>query len=346
MADKPTHTDHYAAAGVNISAGNELVERIKPIAKATHATHPGVLAGLGGFAALYELDLAAYQQPVLVSATDGVGTKLKLAQQYQQFAGLGIDLVAMCVNDLIVCGAKPLFFLDYYASGQLKVDAASEIVASIGEGCLQADMALVGGETAEMPGLYAGSDFDLAGFAVGVVDKTRLIDGQAVKPGDHIIGLASTGPHSNGYSLIRSILAQHAETDQARITRLLQPTQIYVQAVRAISALPIAAMAHITGGGLIENLPRVLPAHTAATIRCPAWPMPEIFSWLQEAGQVPWASMFRTFNCGIGYVVILPAQHSADCLAKLAAIQQPAWHIGEITETTDDKPCVQLEMTA
>ncbi|MBA3582593.1 MAG: phosphoribosylformylglycinamidine cyclo-ligase [Gammaproteobacteria bacterium] len=304
----------YATAGVNIDAGNALIERIKPLVKRTQ--RPEVLGGLGGFGALFELPLHRYRQPVLVSGTDGVGTKLKLAQQMGKHDTIGIDLVAMCVNDILVQGAEPLFFLDYFATGKLNVDTATAVISGIAEGCLQSGAALVGGETAEMPGMYADEEYDLAGFCVGIVEKEQLLDGQACVAGDVILGVHSSGLHSNGYSLARKVIEHsHATLDSAFGDRtlgeaLLAPTRIYVKPVLALlSKYPLHAIAHITGGGLPENLPRVLPKGLQARIDCHAWQRAEIFNWLQSAGNIEAFEMHRTFNCGIGLIIITAAEH-------------------------------------
>jgi phosphoribosylformylglycinamidine cyclo-ligase len=342
--DKPSLS--YRDAGVDIDAGAALVERIKPHAKRTR--RPGVLAGLGGFGALFELPLDRYRQPVLVSGTDGVGTKLKLAMDMGKHDTIGIDLVAMCVNDIVVTGAEPLFFLDYYATGKLDVDAAADVVKGIADGCEQAGAALTGGETAEMPGMYAPGDYDLAGFCVGIVEKDGIIDGSQVAPGDVLIGLASSGPHSNGYSLVRRILAHSgaslADAFDGRTLGecLLEPTRIYVKPLLAlIEKLPVKALAHITGGGLTENLPRVLPARSLAAIDPASWTRPAVFDWLQEAGNVTDAEMLRTFNCGIGMVVVIGAEHAAATLDHFAESGIDAWQIGEIRGGAADEPAVE-----
>ena len=325
----------YRDAGVDIDAGNSLIERIKPHAKRT--SRPGVMGGLGGFGALFELPLERYRQPVLVSGTDGVGTKLKLALELGKHDTIGIDLVAMCVNDLIVGGAEPLFFLDYYATGKLDVDTASEVIKGIADGCVQAGCSLSGGETAEMPGMYEGEDYDLAGFCVGVVEKDRIIDGSKVQPGDVLIGIASSGPHSNGYSLIRKVL----EVTGSKLSDpfegstlgevLLEPTRIYVKPLlELISTVEVHAMAHITGGGLPENLPRVLPEHCMAHIEGKSWTRPPIFDWLQQQGKIADAEMYRTFNCGIGMVVAVPAAQAEQSIAILQAAGEHAGRIGTI----------------
>jgi len=339
----------YRDAGVDINAGNALVERIKPAARRT--LRPEVMGGLGGFGALFEIPLDRYKQPVLVSTTDGVGTKLKLAVELNAHDQIGIDLVAMCVNDLIVQGAEPLFFLDYYATGRLNVDLAARVIDGIARGCEDAGCSLVGGETAEMPGMYSGEDYDLAGFSVGIVEKTAIIDGRNVEPGDQILGLMSSGPHSNGYSLIRRILevsqadlALPMENSTGNSTLgqcLMQPTRIYVRPLLAVTAqLPVHAMAHITGGGLTENLPRVLPEGTCAMINAGAWRRPAVFDWLQQAGQVPQDEMWRTFNCGIGMCVVLPPTAVTKAQAILARFDVKSAVIGEIEVSDTNKPHV------
>ena len=324
----------YKDAGVNIDAGNALVERIKGVSKRT--ARPEVLGGLGGFGALCEIP-AGYQQPVLVSGTDGVGTKLRVAMDLGVHNTIGIDLVAMCVNDLVVAGAEPLFFLDYYATGALNVDTAADVVEGIGRGCELAGCALVGGETAEMPGMYEGEDYDLAGFCVGVVEKADIIDGSDVAQGDALLGLASSGPHSNGYSLIRKILqVSHADLQQALGDTtlgqaLLTPTTIYVKALlQLFKAVPVKALSHITGGGLLENLPRVLPGDCKAQIDTNSWQWPEIFQWLQAQGNVETREMYRTFNCGVGMVICVAQQDKAAALAQLNTAGHKAWEIGRI----------------
>ncbi len=338
MSGKPHSPLTYKAAGVDIDAGDALVERIKPMAKRT--TRKEVLGGLGGFGALCEIP-AGYKEPVLVSGTDGVGTKLRLAMQLGIHDTIGIDLVAMCVNDIVVTGAEPLFFLDYYATGKLDVDTAAAVVSGIAEGCEQAGCALVGGETAEMPGMYEGEDYDLAGFCVGVAEKSRLIDGSRVAPGDVLIGLASSGPHSNGYSLVRKILeVSGASTDDPMAgttlgAALLAPTRIYVKSLlKLISAVDVKSLAHITGGGLPENLPRVLADNTVAVIDKRSWPRPEVFRWLQEAGEVPEDDLLRTFNCGIGMVVCVPAAQAAQARSLLTACGETCFDIGRIEAAT------------
>ncbi len=325
----------YRDAGVDIDAGNELVSRIGPAVARTH--RPGVLAGLGGFGGLFELDLSRYPRPVLVSGTDGVGTKLKLATRLARHDTIGIDLVAMCVNDVLVQGAEPLFFLDYYACGRLEVDQAEAVITGIAEGCRIAGCALIGGETAEMPGMYDAGDYDLAGFSVGVVDRERLIDGSAITSGDVVLGIASSGAHSNGYSLIRRIL-DITGADLAgpcgELTlgeALLAPTRIYVKPLlRLLSALPVHGLVHVTGGGLPENLPRVLPPGLEARLDTDAWPRPALFDWLADAGDIAPAEMLRTFNCGIGMVVIVPVDRAGEAETLLTREGEHVWRIGEI----------------
>jgi len=327
----------YRAAGVDIDAGNALVERIKPIALRTRI--PGVMSGLGGFGSLFELPPGAYQQPVLVAGTDGVGTKLKLAMETGRHEGVGIDLVAMCVNDIIVQGAQPLFFLDYYATGKLDVDVAASVIGGIGLGCERAGCALVGGETAEMPGMYAAGEYDLAGFCVGVVEKSALLDGTKVHVGDRLIGLASSGPHSNGYSLIRKILevsghgpeGQPAPTDL--MNQLMEPTRIYVKSLLALlKEIDVKAFAHITGGGITENLPRVFPAGLGARIDLGSWIRPEVFQWLKAKGRVSTPEMLKTFNCGIGMVVCVSTDQEAAAIEALTALGERAFSLGAMVE--------------
>ena len=337
----------YHDAGVDIDAGNRLVERIKPAVART--TRPGVLAGLGGFGALFELPLHRYRQPVLVSGTDGVGTKLKLAIETGLHDTIGIDLVAMCVNDIVVQGAEPLFFLDYYATGRLDVDIATRVIGGIARGCELAGAALVGGETAEMPGLYSAGDYDLAGFSVGVVEKEAIIDGSRVRAGDALIGLASSGPHSNGYSLIRKILERTGSTLDDTLEGkplaewLLAPTRIYVKPLLSLfGTVEVRALAHITGGGLTENLPRVMPAGTRARIDTGAWQRLAVFDWLQRMGNITRGEMYRTFNCGIGMVVCVAAADVDRTLEHLATQGETARVIGRI-EAGDGDPSVILE---
>jgi phosphoribosylformylglycinamidine cyclo-ligase len=335
MTDKQPDTPmSYKDAGVNIDAGNELVQRIKHVSRATR--RPEVLGGLGGFGALCEIP-ANYREPVLVSGTDGVGTKLRLAMAMGIHDTIGIDLVAMCVNDLVVAGAEPLFFLDYYATGRLSVDTAAAVIEGIGEGCAQAGCALVGGETAEMPGMYEGEDYDLAGFCVGVVEKSRIIDGSRVRPGDRLLALPSSGPHSNGYSLIRKILERDGSDLSQPVAgttlgrALLEPTRIYVKPLLALfREVEVKALSHITGGGLLENIPRVLPADCNALINTASWTWPAIFSWLQQRGNVETNEMYRTFNCGVGMVVCVAAEDTARTTALLRDAGMESWEIGSI----------------
>jgi len=305
-----------------------------------------VLGGLGGFGALCELP-SRYKNPVLVAGTDGVGTKLRLAIDTGRHDKVGIDLVAMCVNDLIVGGAEPLFFLDYYATGKLDVETATSVVTGIGEGCEMAGCALIGGETAEMPGMYDGEDYDLAGFCVGVVEKDGVLDGSKVQAGDKLIGLASSGPHSNGYSLIRRIMAQsdiNIDLDgQPLMEHLLAPTRIYVKPLlKLLEQVPVHALAHITGGGLPENLPRVMPENTRAVIDTRSWEFPAVFQWLQQEGQVPAFEMYRTFNCGVGMVIAVPADQVDATLALMEAEGEIAFLMGEI-QAGEGEPDVVLE---
>ena len=335
----------YKEAGVDIDAGEELVARIGPLARRT--MRDGVLAGIGGFGALFEVP-RRFREPVLVSGTDGVGTKLRLAFTLGRHDTVGIDLVGMSVNDILVQGAEPLFFLDYFACGRLDVDVAAAVVGGIAAGCEQAGCALIGGETAEMPGMYPDGEYDLAGFAVGVVEKSAIIDGSTVTPGDVLIGLASSGAHSNGYSLIRRVLERvHGplDTEAARAALredfhgrpfedvLMAPTRIYVKPLLGLlGELPVKAMAHITGGGLVENVPRVLPAACRADMRADAWPMPPLFDWLRHHGQIADAEMHRVFNCGIGMVLVVAPGDADRAIARLEAGGETAWRIGEVLD--------------
>lgn len=341
----PVEPLSYKGSGVNIDAGAKLVERIKTVTKRTN--RPEVLSTLGGFGAMCEIP-KGYHQPVLVSATDGVGTKLKLAMVLKKHDTIGIDLVAMCVNDLIVCGAEPLFFLDYYATGALNLEIANEVITGIGKGCELAGCALVGGETAEMPGMYDGEDYDLAGFSVGVVEKSKIIDNSKVNAGDLLIGIESSGPHSNGYSLIRAIIERsklNLETSLEGKTigaRLLEPTRIYVNTItKLIEEIEIKALAHITGGGITENLQRVLPKNVNAVITLSSWEMPAIFNWLQAEGNIANEEMLRTFNCGIGMIICVPSESANDAMRLLKTAGDQGHLIGEIiTNSTSDKPSV------
>jgi len=333
-----SHTSlSYRDSGVDIDAGNELVERIKPAIKATH--RQGCVGSIGGFGGLFELPLDRYRNPLLVSGTDGVGTKLKLAIEIEKYDSIGIDLVAMCANDIAVLGAEALFFLDYYATGQLSIEVAEQVIGGIATGCQQAGCALIGGETAEMPGMYADGDFDLAGFCVGIVEKEAVINGEKVKVGNKLIALASSGPHSNGYSLIRKIIeVSNADLSQdcagqTLAEALIEPTRIYVKNLLALSAgIPVLAMAHITGGGLLENIPRVMPPKCAAIIDRSSWTMPTVFEWLQTTGKLEATEMYRTFNCGVGMVLVIDAVDETECLKQLELLGEKCWVIGEVAE--------------
>jgi phosphoribosylformylglycinamidine cyclo-ligase len=339
-------TVSYKDAGVDIDAGNQFVENIKPHVKSTMI--PGVLGGIGSFAGAFELP-TGYKKPVLLSGTDGVGTKLKLAIDSKKFDTVGIDLVAMCTNDLLCNFGEPLFFLDYYATAKLEVDEATDVVKGIAQGCVQSECALVGGETAEMPGMYEGEDYDLAGFCTGVVEEDDIIDGSQVKVGDVLIGLASSGPHSNGYSLIRKILEVSgteltAELDGKPLAdALMAPTRIYVKSLlKLIKESQVNALSHITGGGLLENIPRVLPDNAKAVINTDSWTLPPVFTWLQEKGNVEPTEMYRTFNCGVGMVICVPAEKQEEALSILAAANETAWVIGSIAEAKDGEEQVEL----
>ena len=330
----------YKDAGVDINAGNALVERIKP--EVTRTTRAEVIGGLGGFGALCAIP-SKYKEPILVSGTDGVGTKLRLAIDLKKHDTIGIDLVAMCVNDLVVQGAEPLFFLDYYATGKLDVDVAAKVVKGIADGCVQSGCALVGGETAEMPGMYHAGDYDLAGFCVGVVEKSEIIDGSRVKNGDALIALGSSGPHSNGYSLVRKVIdvagvnpATELLDNKLLSEHVLAPTKIYVKSVLAlIKQADVHAIAHLTGGGFWENIPRVLPKNTKAVIDEKSWKWPSVFNWLQEKGNINTYEMYRTFNCGVGMVIALPQEQVETALAILKQAGENAWLIGHIEHAED-----------
>jgi phosphoribosylformylglycinamidine cyclo-ligase len=337
MSEQNSYT--YRDAGVDIDAGEALVDRIKPMVRRT--SRPEVLAGIGGFGAMVELPLSRYRQPVLVSGTDGVGTKLRLAIETGQHATIGIDLVAMCVNDVVVQGAEPLFFLDYYATGKLNVDTAATVISGIVEGCAQAGAALVGGETAEMPGMYHGEDYDLAGFCVGVVEKQSIIDGSRVRAGDTVIGLASSGPHSNGYSLIRKLLGVAGADPSTQLEGrslyelLLTPTRIYVKSLLALmQALPVHALAHITGGGLTDNIPRVLRDGLEVVLQRRLWPASAVFDWLARTGSIAPQEMYRTFNCGIGMIAVVDPANAEQALQVLRAHGEQAMVIGEVRAGT------------
>jgi phosphoribosylformylglycinamidine cyclo-ligase len=339
----------YREAGVDIDAGDEFVNRIKPLVRSTF--RPEVLADLGGFGGLFRLQAKKYDDPVLVSGTDGVGTKLKIAFMMDQHDTVGIDLVAMCVNDIAVSGAEPLFFLDYFATGKLAVPKAQQVVQGIAEGCRQAGCALIGGETAEMPSMYADGEYDLAGFAVGVVDKPKIIDGTSIRPGDAVIGLASTGLHSNGYSLARRVFFDKEkltldtmlpELDRPLGEVLLTPTRIYAKQILALlQEFRIKGIAHITGGGITENLPRVFPDGVRARINRKAWTIPPVFQALGKLGQVDREEMYRVFNMGIGLILVVPANSASAVLAKAAALGDRGWMIGEIVPSTGGEPEVE-----
>jgi phosphoribosylformylglycinamidine cyclo-ligase len=333
----------YRDAGVDIDEGDRLVELLKPLARPT--LRPEVLAGIGGFGGLFALDVKKYREPVLVSGTDGVGTKLKVAFEADRHDTVGIDLVAMCVNDVAVVGAEPLFFLDYFATGKLSAEQGAQVVKGIAEGCRQAGCALVGGETAELPGFYARGEYDLAGFAVGVVERSRIVDGKAVAPGDVVIGVASTGLHSNGYSLARKILERHPLDHRLDVLdgrtvaeALLVPTRIYAKDVLALlDAVPVRSFAHVTGGGLPGNVPRNLPDGTRAVLHEKRWDRPAVFDLLQRELDVPWDEMYRTFNMGLGLVAVVAPGDERPALATLAARGLQAWTVGQIERLPDPK---------
>ncbi|HEX7008283.1 MAG TPA: phosphoribosylformylglycinamidine cyclo-ligase [Alphaproteobacteria bacterium] len=343
-------TGRYQEAGVDIDAGDALVEAIKPAARSTD--RPGVMGGIGGFGGLFDLKAAGFRDPVLVAATDGVGTKLKIAQAVGRHDTIGVDLVAMCVNDIVVQGAEPLFFLDYFATGKLDVAAAAEVVRGVAAGCREAGCALIGGETAEMPGLYAAGDYDLAGFAVGAAERGQLLTGEAVAEGDVVLGLASSGVHSNGFSLVRHVAARAGlgydapapfAPDQRLGDALLTPTRIYVKScLAAIRAGGVRALAHITGGGLLDNIPRVVPAGLGVRLEAGSWPVPAVFRWLADAGGIGASEMARTFNCGIGMVAIV-APEAADAVARrLADLGETVHRIGSVVRRAADSPEVEI----
>lgn len=340
--DAPKSSLSYLDAGVDIAAGDRLVENIKQLALKT--LRPEVLAGIGGFGALFEIS-KKYRDPVLVSGSDGVGTKLKLAFQLNKHDTVGIDLVAMSVNDILVQGAEPLFFLDYFACGKLDVATATQVIQGIAKGCELAGCALIGGETAEMPGFYAAGEYDLAGFAVGVVEKDRIITGRTITAGDVVLGLASSGAHSNGYSLIRKIIEGSGAVlssdfhGQSLGEALLAPTRIYVKPLlELMQHLPVKGMAHITGGGLLDNIPRILPENLCAVLQRSAWDMPPLFKWLQAQGNIAEPEMYRTFNCGIGMAVVVSPEHVQQAQKLLRASGEQVWRIGEIKERAQGGP--------
>lgn len=338
-SDKPAGLN-YRDAGVDIDAGNALVERIKPAVKSTN--REGVVTGIGGFGGLFELDTQRYKQPILVSGTDGVGTKLLLARQLGQHDTIGIDLVAMCVNDILTCGAEPLFFLDYYATGKLRIDNAQAVIEGIAEGCRQSECALIGGETAEMPGMYGDEEYDLAGFTVGVVDRPKLIDGSRIKAGHVVLGLASSGPHSNGYSLIRKVLEVSGEEPSTPMgsstlgDALIAPTRIYVKSVLPLlKDHQLDGLAHITGGGISENIIRVIPKDLGLEIDLSSWQFPAVFKWLQSRGNIEEQEMLRTFNCGIGMVILATEEAAADITRTLTRNGEAVYRLGRVTAQHD-----------
>ncbi|MEO7742633.1 MAG: phosphoribosylformylglycinamidine cyclo-ligase [Usitatibacter sp.] len=341
MNDQPPLT--YRGAGVDIDAGDELVERIKPFAKRT--MRPEVLGGIGGFGALVEVS-KKYKNPVMVSGTDGVGTKLKLAFRMKKHDTIGIDLVAMSVNDILACGAEPIFFLDYFACGKLDVGVAADVIQGVAEGCEQANCSLIGGETAEMPGMYDPNEYDLAGFAVGLVEKNAIIDGTTIQPGDAIVGLASSGPHSNGYTLVRKVIAvsgsdifEPFDGGQTLGEALLEPTRIYVKPVLdAMAKVGVKGVAHITGGGLTENIPRVLPQDVCAKLELARWPRSKIFQWLKKYGNIDEAEMHRTFNCGIGMVLVVARDEVKSAIDVLAGNGAEAFEVGSIVARENGAP--------
>jgi phosphoribosylformylglycinamidine cyclo-ligase len=344
---KPAAPLTYRDAGVDIDAGDRLVENIKPFARKT--LRKGVLAGIGGFGALFEIARTRYREPVLVAGTDGVGTKLKLAFELGRHDSIGIDLVAMSVNDILTHGAEPLFFLDYYACGRLDVATATAVVKGIAAGCKQAGCALIGGETAEMPGMYTAGEYDLAGFAVGVVEKSRIIDGSGIAEGDVVLGLASSGAHSNGYSLIRKIITVRGVDLSANFHGralgdvVLEPTRIYVKPVlKLVKRIAVKGLAHITGGGIVENVPRILPAGLAARIERAAWRLPPLFQWLKAEGGIATAELYRVFNCGIGMAVVVAPADAARAVRTLEAAGATAWRIGRIERRKKNGPQVVI----
>lgn len=338
MTKEIIDNDPYKSAGVDINAGNELVDLIKKDVSASHG--PNVLGNIGGFAGMFRLD-KKYKNPILVACTDGVGTKVALAQETGMLEGIGQDLVAMCVNDLIVCGAKPLFFLDYFASSKLEIKEASAIISSIAKACIESECALLGGETAEMPGHYVGKNFDLAGFSVGCVDEDKIINNKTISAGNVLIGIESSGPHSNGFSLIRKIIkdANLGERDFARITEMaLKPTILYPSLIiNLIDKFKIHGMAHITGGGLTENIPRSIPENLSVQILKDSWPMPEIFKWLKDTGNIKEADMYRIFNCGIGMVLIVDSENAQEIQDRVSEEGYKSFVIGSVKEKSSDE---------
>ena len=343
----------YKSAGVDIDAGDALVETIKPFVKRTHRKE--WIGGIGGFGALFEIPLERYKNPVLVSGTDGVGTKLKLAQMLNNHTTIGIDLVAMCVNDILAQGAEPLFFLDYYATGKLDTDTAATVIKGIAKGCEISGMSLIGGETAEMPGMYAADDYDLAGFCVGIIEKKDIITGNTIQPGDSIVALASSGPHSNGYSLIRKILqvsgvdftkpvAQSSKDKASLGDALIEPTRIYTESVlKLIKSVDVKGIAHITGGGITGNLVRILPDKTRAVVDLGSWQLPEIFDWLAKKGRLTQKEMFKTFNCGIGLMMVVANNDAEKAIDLLNHAGEHAWCAGTVESLDSGQPYVELD---
>ena len=339
----------YTDAGVNIHAGNALVARIKDSVARTQTL--GVISDIGGFGGLFRPDLAGVEDPVLVSSTDGVGTKLKLAFAFDKHDTVGIDLVAMSVNDILVQGAKPLFFLDYFATGRLDVDKAHQVIEGVAEGCRQAGCALLGGETAEMPDMYSDGEYDLAGFCVGMVDNAKLVDGSGIRVGDKVVGIASSGVHSNGFSLVRKILTQSGlkgddifpGTTKSVRDVLLAPTVIYADVVRhLLRDVDIRGMVHITGGGFYDNIPRVLPAQVEVLVDFGSWDMPPVFTWLQREGKLTWEEMLQIFNCGIGYTLVVPAEATEEVVNRVRAMHLGAWVIGTVERHKDEGEQVKI----
>ncbi len=333
----------YTGAGVNITAGNELVSRIKESLAKTQIR--GVVSDVGGFGGLFRPDLAEMDDPILVSSTDGVGTKLKLAFAFDKHDTVGIDLVAMSVNDVLVQGAKPLFFLDYFATGKLDVEKAQQVIEGVANGCKIAQCALLGGETAEMPSMYADGEYDLAGFCVGIVDNSKIIDGADIRIGHKLVGVASSGVHSNGYSLVRKIFDESSFTkddilpgsEQTFAEALLAPTTIYVDIVKhLLRDVPISGMVHITGGGFYDNIPRILPMQVQVNIQFGSWEMPPIFEWLKEEGKLSWPEMLQIFNCGIGYVIVVPEENADETVQRICAMNTKAWIIGSVEKNSDE----------
>jgi phosphoribosylformylglycinamidine cyclo-ligase len=346
------HAEHYKQAGVDIEAAGQFIQNIKKMVKTTFTK--GVITDIGGFGGLFKMDMTNIQEPVLVAGADGVGTKLKLAFAFDRHDTIGIDLVAMSVNDILVQGALPLFFLDYLAMGKLDAARAEQVVAGVAEGCRQAKCALLGGETAEMPGFYAEGEYDLSGFCVGVVDNAAIVDGSSITIGDQVIGLASTGLHSNGFSLVRKILDKSGlaptdifpGADKTVAEVLLEPTRIYTRCVRSLLRdLPIKGMAHITGGGFYENLPRVLPDGVSAHLKFGAWSIPVVFEWLKNQGGLDWEEMLTVFNCGVGYMVVTDKNSTEDVINRLSGMDVEAWTIGEICKRPDNQEHITIDLS-